>query len=54
MFSAMTDEDVEYVKSNVSNVVNVRLDGVDHGLGLSDWRAEQVVSAMYYFLESIR
>jgi pimeloyl-ACP methyl ester carboxylesterase len=54
MFSAMTEEDVEYVKGNVSNVVHVRLDGVGHGLGLGDWRAEQVVSAMYYFLESIR
>ena len=54
MFSAMTDEDVEYVKGNVSDVVHMRLENVDHGLGLSSWRAEQVVSAMYYFLESVR
>lgn len=54
MFSAMTEEDVEYVKSNVSNMVHVCLDGVGHSLGLGNWREEQVVSAMYYFLESIR
>ena len=53
-FSAMTDEDVEYVKEHVSNVVHVRLDNVDHGLGLGEWRAEQVISAMYFFLESLR
>jgi len=54
IFSAMTDKDVEFVKEHVSDVVHVCLDNVDHGLGLGDWRADQVISAMYYFLESLR
>ena len=54
IFSAMTSEDVEFVKEHVSDVVHVCLDNVDHGLGLGDWRADQVISAMYYFLESLR
>ena len=54
MFSAMTDEDVEFVEEHVSDVVHVCLEKVDHGLGLGDWRADQVVSSMYFFLESLR
>ena len=53
-FSAMRDEDVEFVKSHLSQVVHVKLDGIGHGLGLEEWKAKQVISAMHHFLEAIR
>jgi len=54
LFSAMTDEDVTYVKKHVSRVVHVCLEDNDHGLGLGNWKTEQLLSSMHHFLEAIR
>jgi len=55
MGQAVTDMDVEYAKSKLPNLTHVKMNGLDHGLGLDTWEVPQEIEKeVMKYLEYVR
>jgi hypothetical protein len=45
---------VEKAKGWFNDVIHIKLDGLDHGLGITKWAPSEVMRPISYFLESFR
>lgn len=49
----VTDEEVEYIESLISDVSVVKIEGEGHLPGLRSWNITQLIRAVSLFLESL-
>ena len=52
--ATLSNSHVDEAKGWFKDLIHIKLDGLDHGLGISNWSPSEVMRPISYFLESIR
>lgn len=48
----LLDTEVEHVKKWVKDILHIKLDNLDHSLGVTNWKTSEAMMPITYFLES--